>query len=161
MRVIVKLFALHSVIHCAFAHLSRYIKNQTCFRKEIPMNSNDHPEIPRLLERLADGMISYMHRDSANPAFDAGYTQAHIDQCRLILDAFLISLFQVREANPRATILNIVKCAILKLNSLNAQCNGRLIETDQRELLCDIILHAASDAGLKTDDDITEEWREW
>ena len=35
------------------------------------------------------------------------------------------------------------------------------IETLEREELCEFIIEAASIAGLESEDDITEEWREW
>ncbi len=50
---------------------------------------------------------------------------------------------------------------VLDLNGLNEESGGGLIETDQREGLCQLILVAALHAGLKTDEDVTEEWREW
>lgn len=50
---------------------------------------------------------------------------------------------------------------VLKLNKLKEKCGGSIIETDQREDLCQIILVAARRAGLKTEEDMTEEGREW
>jgi hypothetical protein len=35
------------------------------------------------------------------------------------------------------------------------------IETLEREELCDFIMEKAQNAGLETEEDITEEWREW
>jgi hypothetical protein len=51
--------------------------------------------------------------------------------------------------------------AVPALNELNDRCDGCLIETDQREQLCDILIAAAKNAGLDSDEDITEAWREW
>ncbi len=62
---------------------------------------------------------------------------------------------------PHDQILAAAKQAVLNLNALNKECGGRLIETDQREDLCELILVAAKLAGLESDEDITEEWREW
>lgn len=51
---------------------------------------------------------------------------------------------------------------MLELNKLNDDSDGALIETSEREQLCDIIIAAAQQAGLESDeDDITYEWREW
>ncbi len=52
-----------------------------------------------------------------------------------------------------------VQHTIEQLNALNESCDGCLIETDQREELCLLILAAAKDAGLESDDDVTEQWR--
>ena len=58
--------------------------------------------------------------------------------------------------------MKAVKTAVVKLNKLNDRCDGSLIETDQREQLCELIITAARGAGLSSDKyDITEEWREW
>jgi hypothetical protein len=51
--------------------------------------------------------------------------------------------------------------AVPALNELNDRCDGCLIETDQREQLCDILIAAAKNAGLDSDEDITQAWREW
>ena len=53
------------------------------------------------------------------------------------------------------------KEAVLELNVLNDKCGEGLIETDQREAICQLLLVSAQDAGVGTDDDITEEWRRW
>ena len=55
-----------------------------------------------------------------------------------------------------------VKKTILRLNELNEEVDGSLIETDQREYLCKLIDLAAGHAGLESSaDDITYKWREW
>lgn len=106
-------------------------------------------------------MTSYMTCDSTDKDFDPGYTKDEIDRCEKIIDAFLISLDGEDVARNSESILKIVKNVVLELNDLNDECDGSLIETGQREQLCDIIIRAANEAGLATDDDITEEWREW
>jgi hypothetical protein len=55
----------------------------------------------------------------------------------------------------------LIKETVVRLNDLNDRCGGALIETDQREDLCQIILVAARGAGLTTLADVTEAWREW
>ncbi len=49
--------------------------------------------------------------------------------------------------------------AVLDLSNLNARCCGGLMKTDQRELLCRLILAAARAAGLDPRGAINEEWR--
>ncbi len=97
-----------------------------------------------------------------DPGFDAGYSQEHIDRSSEILDTFVSKLEHVSDSNRNAEIMEAVKTAVLELNALNDECDGSMIETDQREQLCEIIISAARDAGLVTSEyDITEEWREW
>lgn len=65
-------------------------------------------------------------------------------------------------AANRAAGLALVRDAVLALNVLNEQCGGELIETDQREDLCEVLLRAGALRGFHyADDDVTEEWRDW
>ncbi len=125
------------------------------------MKISKNAEILHKREELVDGMTGYMIECATNSEFDAPYTQADIDRCSLILDGFLTALDGAGEPAGPDAILEIVKRAVLALNELNDECDGSLIETDQREQLCDIIILAANNAGLDTGDDITEAWREW
>ena len=112
-------------------------------------------------KRLLDGMFSYM-KASADPGFGyaCGYTLKHIDRCAAITRDFLETLSALPKGQT-AKIIAEVKRVVLKLNKLNESCGGALIETDQREELCQLIQTAANKAGLKADEDITAEWREW
>lgn len=96
------------------------------------------------------------------PEFDAGYTQKHINRCEKLLDDYLASLTTIPATGQQDYILNAVKTIVLELNKLNADCDHSLIETGEREQLCEIIIAAAQHAGIEIDeDDITYEWREW
>ena len=110
--------------------------------------------------RLINGMMKYMDGDPEfpNDEFDCGYTQKDISKCASIIDAYL------NDANASSSdsdILLSVKNVVIQLNELNAKCGHGLIETDQREDLCEIILAFAQKNGLSTNDDVTEEWRQW
>ena len=127
-------------------------------------------EILELKQKINDSMISYMKYGGAvdendpeyDPGFDAGYTQKHVDQCSDIIDDFLASLEKIPEAQKNKYIMASVKKTILRLNRLNEECGGSLIETDQREDLAKLINLAARHAGLESSaDDITYKWREW
>jgi tetratricopeptide (TPR) repeat protein len=118
----------------------------------------DHESIATVRQRLINGMLSYLQADEDAPAdSDCGYTQAEIDECASIVDGYLTAL--PGSGNDR--IMQLIREAVIRLNELNDRCGFALIETDQREDLCEIILVAARDAGLATSDDVTEEWREW
>ena len=140
-------------------------------------------EILKIKNAVIDGMVSYMQGcededdPDFDPNFDAGYKQVHINRCAKIIDEFLAALenvpklrgspgaakpAQARLAKQHEAIMKAVKTAVVKLNRLNEQCYGCLIETDQREQLCELIISAAKRAGLvSTVYDITEEWRDW
>jgi hypothetical protein len=88
------------------------------------------------------------------------YTEKDIDQCAAVVDAYLAKLAK-GSGMSQDSIRDAVKKAVLALNALNEECEGSLIETDQREDLCQLVLMTATQAGLDTDEDISEEWREW
>ena len=119
-----------------------------------------------LKKTLIDGMISYMGKDendeNFDPEFDAGYTQINVDECEQILTDFLSNILATPTDGKNHFIMELVKNTILKLNSLNNKCDDGLIETGQREEICELIDLAVQQAGLDTKgNDITEEWREW
>lgn len=57
----------------------------------------------------------------------------------------------------------IVKEAVLALNALNESCEFSLIETEQREDICEYMIQTAYMLGFIQDEheDITGEWRDW
>jgi hypothetical protein len=57
-------------------------------------------------------------------------------------------------------ILERVREVVFKFNELNEEF-GYYIETLEREELYEFIDKVAQIAGLNTNEDITEEWREW
>jgi hypothetical protein len=57
-------------------------------------------------------------------------------------------------------ILECVKSVVISLNELNQKYDD-FIETMEREDLFELITEAARISGLESEDDITEEWREW
>jgi hypothetical protein len=126
-------------------------------------------DIKALQRELIEGMTSYMTRedvdeddDDADDDFDPGYSQVHVDRCREILDVFFEELQAIPGEDRNAEIMEVVQSVVTELNELNDETEGGLIETDQREQLCEIIILAAKEAGLVTDVyDITEEWRDW
>jgi hypothetical protein len=123
-------------------------------------------KIKQLKRELIDGMVSYMKFGGAEhenePNFDVGYTQQNVDQCGEILETFFQTIERISEPERNLAILDAVKATVLDLNQLNSECDCGLLETGEREQLCEIIILAARKAGLvSSQDDITEEWREW
>lgn len=106
-------------------------------------------------KRLIEGMTDHIADG------DDCYTKADIKKCDKILRQFVTSLHRLDASAPELVVLDCVKQAVLKLNALNNSVEGCLIETDQREDLCEYLLLAVRDAGLSHEGDVTEEWREW
>ncbi|EEL89292.1 hypothetical protein bcere0029_8260 [Bacillus cereus AH1272] len=56
--------------------------------------------------------------------------------------------------------MQVVKEVVIKINELNIE-HDHFIETMEREDLYEFIDTGARIAGLESEEDITEEWREW
>ncbi|MFT4177438.1 MAG: hypothetical protein QM627_12395 [Luteolibacter sp.] len=138
-------------------------------RQKNKKTSQQKAELLKLKELVINGMTSYMKFGAAESkddpdydhTFDAGYSQKHIDKCAKILDAYLDDMDRIAGTAQDERILASAKKAVLSLNALNEKCDGGLIETDQREQICELFIQAAKHAGLVHEGDFTEEWREW
>ncbi|RAZ79336.1 hypothetical protein [Planococcus halotolerans] len=90
---------------------------------------------------------------------DDEFTLESIAETETVLQDFLATLSHL-QAPSEKKIIKKVKEVVLRLNVLNEKYDF-FIETLEREELHDFIMEKAQQAGLKTDEDITEEWREW
>ncbi|CAH0296917.1 MULTISPECIES: hypothetical protein [Priestia] len=91
---------------------------------------------------------------------DEIFTVENIKATDEILDTYMNRLKDSVDKMSEQDILEYVKEVVIGLNELNEQFDY-FIETLEREELCDFIIKAANAAGLETEEDITEEWREW
>ncbi|MGO1059174.1 hypothetical protein ACTL32_08605 [Planococcus sp. FY231025] len=87
------------------------------------------------------------------------FTDENIAATEKVLQAYREGLSHLQNPSDEE-ILRKVKETILRLNALNEKYDS-FIETLEREELCDFIMEKAQNAGLETEEDITEEWREW
>lgn len=89
------------------------------------------------------------------------YTEADVEDCRALLMDYLRAL-NALESPDDAAILAQVEAVVLALNDLNERTDYAMIETGEREALCEIIQRAAEESGLQDiPEDVTEDWREW
>jgi hypothetical protein len=117
-------------------------------------------ELIALKNNLIEGMVSYMEAD--DEGFDAGYTKEDIDKCEAILNHYFTTVLSSSSHGDTKKIMATVEATVISLNVLNENCNYCIIETDQREGICELIINTAAQAGLETEEyDITEQWREW
>ncbi len=113
----------------------------------------EHPDLRQSLHSLTSGMIDYMRGGTAS------YSENDIDRCRTVLVSHAEALEQVKD---RAAALALVKSTVTQLNVLNRDAGEDLIETDQREEICQFLIKAGAIMGFNSEDeDVTEEWREW
>ncbi|NKW86430.1 hypothetical protein [Bacillus cereus] len=88
------------------------------------------------------------------------FTEENISATNKVLDTYINNLQQLGENPTEVEIMQVVKEVVIKLNELNIE-QDHFIETMEREDLYDFIDTAARIAGLESEEDITEEWREW
>ena len=109
-------------------------------------------------ESVLASMYDYLipEDDDEMEGFVPAYDKKDVRACGEILMEFVNAL--ERAKGDGGEIMEQVKRVVL---ALNERCEYELIETDQREDICDYIIAAVNAAGLKTGEDVTEEWREW
>jgi hypothetical protein len=118
-----------------------------------PMLPDGDATLLSLRTRLLQGMREYMAEG------EPSYAESDVRECENILMGHLQA---VESAADRAEALRHVHDTVLRLNELNSRCGGELIETDQREDICALIIRAGSLRGFNAEDeDVTEQWRDW
>lgn len=126
------------------------------------MEESHERSLEKIHEDLLEGMREFMNEslEEGESEDDFYYTEGDIQKCKAVLDSFLA---KVRSAphGDADSVMAAVKETVLALNALNETCEHSLIETDQREEICDLIIKAALSVGVGNGDDITEEWRDW
>jgi hypothetical protein len=128
-------------------------------------------------ESLQDAEVSYADRlkrwrnnlpfSDWTTNFERGleqYTPANCDQAERILKEFVDGLIEVGETAPEAKKVALFKTAVEALNALNAETN--MIETGEREELCELFNLIAADCGIDprkygSGEGLASEWRDW
>lgn len=87
------------------------------------------------------------------------FTEENIAATEAVLQNYIEGLSLLQEPSE-SKVIKEVEEVVLRLNTLNEKFDF-FIETLEREELCEFIMENAQQAGLVTDEDITEEWREW
>ncbi len=93
------------------------------------------------------------------------YTPENCDNARKIMDDLLDGLIRVGETAPESAKVELFRVAVQSFNRLNDENEG-LIETGEREELCQIIDNISLSAGLNPKDyaggeGIADLWRTW
>ena len=101
-------------------------------------------------------MLDFIEGEDEN---ETDYTAEDVALCITSLLEFMSSM--ASEAQTLESSKEHVKTVVLSLNSLNHQCGDCLIETEQREDICQFIQKVISAANIEFVGDVTKEWREW
>lgn len=124
-------------------------QNLENIRSDYPRQSNFEVQI----NNLKTSMITYM--EMSNPS----YTKNEVNECIKILRNHVD---QISKTKSKSQAKELVKSTVFKLNNLNEKSEHQLIETGEREIICDIIIKVGHEKGYnKLEEDITEEYREW
>ncbi len=126
-------------------------QKETVQKTNDKIMENKNPGNP--VDRLKSQMFVYLNE------FHPPYSQHDIAECGDILNLYV---GDIKKSASKEEGMKIVKSTVEKLNTLNERCNGSLIETMEREQICEIIIGASAEKGYNTmEEDITEDWREW
>ena len=98
-----------------------------------------------------------------------GMEQYTLENCKKgegIMSNLIIDLIKIGLKANESSKLEKFKKATIAYNTLNDDCDGALIETDEREKLCELIDKIGIICGLIPDkygdgDGIASEWRDW
>jgi hypothetical protein len=93
------------------------------------------------------------------------YTAENCSRTQQVLDGLIDELVRIGEAAEENQKVALFEKAVTELNALNEEIEG-LIETGEREELCDLFNKITVAAGLDPEkygegEGIASEWREW
>jgi len=94
------------------------------------------------------------------------YTPENCAMAQQIFDDLIDKLIDAGEGAAKTEKEKLFEQAIISLNNLNDETGGDLIETGEREELCELIDNICINAGLNPEDyadgqGISDEWRDW
>ena len=127
----------------------------TFIARSIPANTESVSQAVNPGEHLLPTQEWRMRMDEGDDQF----TEENIAATETVLRGYTDGLSRFQEPSEKQ-IVQEVKKVVLRLNALNEEYDF-FIETLEREELQDFIIEKAQQAGLETEEDITEEWREW
>lgn len=105
------------------------------------------------ITRLKKGMMDYQKMT------DSSYTEQDVNQVSVILNEYIE---QMEHSTSKEEGLAIVHATVEKFNALNEKCGLELISTLERDVIATIIIRVNHKKGYgESDEDITEEWRDW
>lgn len=113
-----------------------------------------------------DKWRTYYPNESNNFEGMDQYTAENCDKAQAIFDTLIDELGKLGENAPKADKEKLFEIAIIALNDLNDETDGALIETGEREDLCELIDEITISAGLNPEDyadgdGMADEWRDW
>lgn len=148
MKIIIIFFLTITFVSCGQKNDSKISKNQN-----IEININKNKSIKEICKSLKKGMIDYLKYA------DNEYSKEDVEKCMSLIENFV---GEISKSKSKSDGLKLIDEVVIQLNELNNKCGGRLIETGQREDICEIIIRAGFDKGYNLkNEDTTEKLRDW
>ncbi len=114
---------------------------------------NQSLDIQTISKNLRTGMLEYMTVEKV------AYTANDVEECMSLINTYLSDLSKTKTKEEG---LNAVEKVVSRLNILNKKCQYQLIETDQREQICAIIILSGNVKGYNSKtEDVTQNLRDW
>jgi len=107
-----------------------------------------------LLKSIQYGMLDFIDGEE-----EPDYTSEDVTACITLLLEFMSNMES--EVQTAESARNNIRDLVISLNELNDECDQCLIETDQREEICEFIQKVVSTTHVELEGDVTEEWRDW
>ena len=92
---------------------------------------------------------------------EPAYLKQHVEECDQLLTTFIKDVLSEDQNTEFSWVAKQVERLVRALNDLNLKLDHQLIEADQREDICALIVLVMKDAGHRYDGDISEQWRQW
>ncbi len=109
-----------------------------------------------IAESVVEPMLEFIEEDE-----EPAYSRKDVKTCEALLLGYVRALKALKKPSDDE-IMAQVKAVVLALNELNETTGGEMIETGEREAICEVIQEAAKLCGLRNiPEDVTEAWREW
>lgn len=94
------------------------------------------------------------------------YREENCNKVQAIFNSLISNLISLGEGAEEAQKVEKFKIAVLSLNELNDATDGSLIETGEREDLCELFDQIAKAAGIESSkygagEGIASQWRDW
>lgn len=126
-------------------------KNENEAEKITVMNQS--ADIPTISKNLKNGMLEYMAVEKV------AYTKNDVEECMSLINSYLNDLSKTKTKEEG---LKAVEKLVTRLNRLNEKCQHQLIETDQREQICAIVILSGNIKGYNSKtEDVTQNLRDW
>ena len=114
------------------------------------------PEIKEKKTYLLHWMYDFIEDDD-----EPAYLPQHVEECDQLLTCFINEVANNSKRSEFFWVSQQIEQLIKQLNELNFKLDHQLIESDQRDDICDLITLVVKDAGHAFNEDLSERLNIW